>query len=120
MDTNLTELCKRFLDEHAEKFLKCYYEFHITNAHKTFLYFKNYGGKNWMEKYHSSVDYKFYIECINSNLFKDELYQIKLYALKDMIEIIKNDIIDSGYICRDSDIYYSYEQFEFIYRNYLT
>lgn len=117
MSDNIKELCIRFLDENAYKWLSYYYENHITNALITKHYFQNCGGNDWETKYKLSKPYLYYQECINGNMFKKELKNIKKYALIDMLEIIKNYEINGGIIIKDySDIYYTYEQFEFIYR----
>lgn len=116
----IIEFVDRFINENAEKFLKYYYYNHITNCKERENYFRKYGGDKWLDKFHSCKDYRYYDECINGNMFKDELSILIKESKKDLIEIIKNDEINGVYKVEEySDIYYTYEQFEYIYRHHI-
>lgn len=119
MTANINELVFKFMSINAPKFLDYYYYNYITNCKNTENYFRKYGGDDWLNKFHSSKDYKYYIECINGSIFKDELKILIDKSTEDLIEIINHDEINGYYKIEDySDIFYNYEQFEIIFRNY--
>jgi len=104
----------KFITKNARKFLEYYYYTKITNAFEREQYFKKFGGNNWREKLESCKDYKYYKECINGCLFEEELKQLIIEAYCDLKQIIYNDEEQGFYTIETySDIYYSYEQFEF-------
>ena len=103
----------RFITENAPLFLRHIYFTKVTRAFEREVYFRKYGGENWLEKYHSCADYKYYIECINGDVFKEELRKLIACAIEDLTNIIKNDTINGVYTVEQySDIYYTFEQFE--------
>jgi hypothetical protein len=85
-----------------------------TKAYESENYFKKFGGNNWLGKYHSSKPYKYYQECIVGNVYKETLQNLIINAYIDLSKIIENENykIEEYY-----DIYYTYEQFEFILRS---
>lgn len=103
----------RFISENAPKFLRYIYYTKVTNAFNTEMYFKKYAGENWLEQFHSSKDYKYYEECINGDVFKEELRKLIACAIEDLTNIIKNDEMNGVYKIEEySDIYYTFEQYE--------
>ena len=108
----------KFITENAHKFLKYFYYTKITHAFEKKIYFEKFGGDNWREKFEMSKDYKYYKECINSNLFQEELKQLIITSYYDLKEIINDDEKNGVYIIESySDIYYDFEQFEYSLRH---
>lgn len=108
----------KFITENARKFLEYYYYTKVTNAFDRETYFKKFGGNNWREKFEMCKDYKYYKECITSNLFQEELKNLIVRSYTDLEQIIYNDEKNGLYNIENySDIYYTYEQFEFSLRN---
>lgn len=107
----------KFITENARKFLERYYYTKVTNAFERELYFRQFGGNGWREKFEICKDYKYYKDCINSDLFQDELKSLIITAYNDLEQIIYNDEQNRVYTIETySDIYYTYEQFEYCLR----
>ena len=110
--------CLKFISENAPKFLEHVYKYKYTKAGESENYFKNFGGENWIEKYHLSKPYKYYRECLNSQEYKDTLKKLIINAYVDLEQIVTNCEKDEIYVVEDYiDIYYTYEQFECILRS---
>lgn len=108
----------KFLNENSPKFLQYVYKNKYTNAGNTENYFRKFGGSNWVEKYHLSKDYKYYEECLSSDEYKNILKKLIIRAYVDLETIIENEEKDGIYnIEQYIDIYYTYDQFEYILRH---
>lgn len=108
----------KFITENAQKFLEYYYYHKVTHAFERETYFKKFGGNNWREKFEMCKDFKYYKDCIKSRLFQEELKNLIICSYNDLEQIIYNNEKDNVYTIQDySDIYYTYEQFEYSLRN---
>lgn len=107
----------KFINENAPKFLEYYYYTHYTKASESEKYFRQFGGNNWNEKYKLSKHYKYYQECLLSSEYKETLKKLIVNSYNDLEQIIYNDEKNGVYKIEEYlDIYYSFEQFEFILR----
>lgn len=102
-----------FITINAPKFLEYIYWTKYTKARECEQYFKQFGGDNWRDKYHSCTAYKLYQKGISSDKFKDTLKKLIIMAYADLELIITNDEINGAYkVEQYCDIYYTFEQFE--------